>query len=73
MVLSCVFLRLRILFSASQYWIWLPVPLSSGLRQWPNTILSGKFAQLYIRYTSLSAVDSCLTFSDKVVIPASLR
>nr|VZI00654.1 unnamed protein product [Spirometra erinaceieuropaei] len=40
---------------------------------WPTTVLAGDLRQLFLRRASLSVVDSCLTFADRVVIPSSLR
>nr|VZI12688.1 unnamed protein product [Spirometra erinaceieuropaei] len=40
---------------------------------WPNTALAGDLRQLFICRASLSVVDSCLMFADRVVIPSSLR
>ncbi|BHF79290.1 hypothetical protein SprV_0602241000 [Sparganum proliferum] len=40
---------------------------------WPTTALAGDFRQLFLRRASLSVVDSCLMFADRVVIPSSLR
>nr|VZI06583.1 unnamed protein product [Spirometra erinaceieuropaei] len=40
---------------------------------WPTTALAGDLRQLFLRRASLSVVDSCLTFADRVVIPSSLR
>nr|VZI36116.1 unnamed protein product [Spirometra erinaceieuropaei] len=40
---------------------------------WPTTALAGDLCQLFLRRTSLSVVDSCLMFADRVVIPSSLR
>nr|VZI26728.1 unnamed protein product [Spirometra erinaceieuropaei] len=40
---------------------------------WPTTALAGDLRQLFLRRASLSVVDSCLMFSDRVVIPSSLR
>ncbi|BHF62749.1 hypothetical protein SprV_0200573500 [Sparganum proliferum] len=40
---------------------------------WPTTALAGDLRQLFLRRASLSVVDSCLMFSDHVVIPSSLR
>ncbi|BHF61522.1 hypothetical protein SprV_0100449700 [Sparganum proliferum] len=40
---------------------------------WPTTALAGDLRQLFLRRASLSAVDSCLMFADRVVIPSSLR
>nr|VZH94510.1 unnamed protein product [Spirometra erinaceieuropaei] len=40
---------------------------------WPTTALAGDLRQLFLRRASLSVVDSCLMFADRVVIPSSLR
>nr|VZI13561.1 unnamed protein product [Spirometra erinaceieuropaei] len=40
---------------------------------WPTTALAGDIHQLFLRRASLSVVDSCLMFADRVVIPSSLR
>ncbi|BHF65973.1 hypothetical protein SprV_0200898700 [Sparganum proliferum] len=40
---------------------------------WPTTALVGDLRQLFFRRSSLSVVDSCLMFADRVVIPSSLR
>ncbi|BHF81926.1 hypothetical protein SprV_0802506100 [Sparganum proliferum] len=40
---------------------------------WPTTTLAGDLRQLFLRRASLSVVDSCLMFADRVVIPSSLR
>nr|VZI32415.1 unnamed protein product [Spirometra erinaceieuropaei] len=40
---------------------------------WPATALAGDLRQLFLRRASLSVVDSCLMFADRVVIPSSLR
>ncbi|BHF84807.1 hypothetical protein SprV_0902795900 [Sparganum proliferum] len=40
---------------------------------WPTTALPGDFRQLFLRRASLSVVDSCLMFADRVVIPSFLR
>nr|VZI00034.1 unnamed protein product [Spirometra erinaceieuropaei] len=40
---------------------------------WPTTALAGDLRQLFLRRSSLSVVDSCLMFADRVVIPSSLR
>nr|VZH95980.1 unnamed protein product [Spirometra erinaceieuropaei] len=40
---------------------------------WPTTALAGNLRQLFLRRASLSVVDSCLMFADRVVIPSSLR
>ncbi|BHF64309.1 hypothetical protein SprV_0200731100 [Sparganum proliferum] len=39
---------------------------------WPTTALAGDLRQLFLRRASLSVVDSCLMFADRVVIPSSL-
>ncbi|BHF63607.1 hypothetical protein SprV_0200660100 [Sparganum proliferum] len=39
----------------------------------PTTALAGDLRQLFLRRASLSVVDSCLMFADRVVIPSSLR
>nr|VZH91149.1 unnamed protein product [Spirometra erinaceieuropaei] len=40
---------------------------------WTTTALAGDLRQLFLRRASLSVVDSCLMFADRVVIPSSLR
>ncbi|BHF67670.1 hypothetical protein SprV_0301069800 [Sparganum proliferum] len=40
---------------------------------WPTTALAGDLRHLFLRRASLSVVDSCLMFADRVVIPSSLR
>ncbi|BHF62224.1 hypothetical protein SprV_0200520500 [Sparganum proliferum] len=40
---------------------------------WPTTALAGVLRQLFLRRSSLSVVDSCLMFAERVVIPSSLR
>nr|VZI26931.1 unnamed protein product [Spirometra erinaceieuropaei] len=40
---------------------------------WPTTALAGDLRQLFLHRTSLSAVDSCLMFANRVVIPSCLR
>ncbi|BHF81704.1 hypothetical protein SprV_0802483700 [Sparganum proliferum] len=40
---------------------------------WPTTALAGDLRQLFLRRASLSVVDSCPMFADRVVIPSSLR
>ncbi|BHF83063.1 hypothetical protein SprV_0802620400 [Sparganum proliferum] len=40
---------------------------------WPTTALAGDLRQLFLRRASLSVVDSCLMFADRVVIPSSLQ
>ncbi|BHF78836.1 hypothetical protein SprV_0602195100 [Sparganum proliferum] len=40
---------------------------------WPTTALAGDLRQLFLRRASLSVVDSCLMFADRVVIPSSIR
>ncbi|BHF57618.1 hypothetical protein SprV_0100056000 [Sparganum proliferum] len=40
---------------------------------WPTTALAGDLRQLFLRRASLSVVDSCLMFADRVAIPSSLR
>nr|VZH99577.1 unnamed protein product [Spirometra erinaceieuropaei] len=40
---------------------------------WPTTALAGDLRQLFLRRASLSVVDSCLMFAERVVIPSSLR
>nr|VZH95151.1 unnamed protein product [Spirometra erinaceieuropaei] len=40
---------------------------------WPTTALAGDLRQLFLCRASLSVVDSCLMFADRVVIPSSLR
>nr|VZI04460.1 unnamed protein product [Spirometra erinaceieuropaei] len=40
---------------------------------WQTTALAGDLRQLFLRRASLSVVDSCLMFADRVVIPSSLR
>nr|VZI33649.1 unnamed protein product [Spirometra erinaceieuropaei] len=40
---------------------------------WPTTALAGDLRQLFLRRASLSVVDSCLMFADRLVIPSSLR
>nr|VZI35612.1 unnamed protein product [Spirometra erinaceieuropaei] len=40
---------------------------------WPTTALAGGLRQLFLQRASLSVVDSCLMFADRVVIPSSLR
>nr|VZI15298.1 unnamed protein product [Spirometra erinaceieuropaei] len=40
---------------------------------WPTTALAGDLRQLLLHRASLSVVDSCLMFADRVVIPSSLR
>ncbi|BHF57490.1 hypothetical protein SprV_0100043200 [Sparganum proliferum] len=40
---------------------------------WPTTALAGDLRQLFLRRASLSVVDSCLMFADRVVISSSLR
>ncbi|BHF67904.1 hypothetical protein SprV_0301093300 [Sparganum proliferum] len=40
---------------------------------WPTTALAGNLRQLFLRRASLSVVDSCLMFADRVVILSSLR
>ncbi|BHF65205.1 hypothetical protein SprV_0200821500 [Sparganum proliferum] len=40
---------------------------------WLTTALAGDLRQLFLRRASLSVVDSCLMFADRVVIPSSLR
>ncbi|KAA3681810.1 uncharacterized protein DEA37_0004819 [Paragonimus westermani] len=41
--------------------------------RWPNFPLSGEIHQLFLRRESLTVVDSCLMFADRVVVPRSLR
>nr|VZI26483.1 unnamed protein product [Spirometra erinaceieuropaei] len=40
---------------------------------WLTTALAGDLRQLFLHRASLSVVDSCLMFADRVVIPFSLR
>ncbi|BHF71132.1 hypothetical protein SprV_0401418700 [Sparganum proliferum] len=40
---------------------------------WPTTALAGDLRQFLLRRASLSVVDSCLMFADRVVIPPLLR
>nr|VZI04770.1 unnamed protein product [Spirometra erinaceieuropaei] len=40
---------------------------------WPTTALAGDLRLLFFPHASLSVVDSCLMFADRVVIPSSLR
>ncbi|BHF70642.1 hypothetical protein SprV_0301369500 [Sparganum proliferum] len=40
---------------------------------WPTTALAGDLRQIFLRRASLSVVDSCLMFADRVVIPSPLR
>nr|VZH96691.1 unnamed protein product [Spirometra erinaceieuropaei] len=40
---------------------------------WPITALAGDLRQLFLRRASVSVVDSCLMFADRMVIPSSLR
>ncbi|BHF83963.1 hypothetical protein SprV_0902711200 [Sparganum proliferum] len=40
---------------------------------WPTTPLAGDLRQLFLRRASLSVVDPCRMFADRVVIPSSLR
>ncbi|BHF83684.1 hypothetical protein SprV_0902682800 [Sparganum proliferum] len=40
---------------------------------WPTTALAGDLRQLFLRRASLSVIESCLMFADRVVIPSSLR
>ncbi|BHF84507.1 hypothetical protein SprV_0902765800 [Sparganum proliferum] len=40
---------------------------------WPTIALAGDLRQLYFRRASLSVVDSCLMFADRMVIPSSTR
>nr|VZI47647.1 unnamed protein product [Spirometra erinaceieuropaei] len=40
---------------------------------WPTNALAGELRQLFLRRASLSVVDSCLMFADRVVIPSSFR
>nr|VZI45520.1 unnamed protein product [Spirometra erinaceieuropaei] len=40
---------------------------------WPTTTLAGGLRQIFLRRASLSVVDSCLMFADRVVILSSLR
>ena len=41
--------------------------------RWPNSRLSGDLQQFYQRRESLTIVNNCLVFGDRVVIPESLR
>ena len=40
---------------------------------WPNTKFDGELRQLYLRRESLTVINNCLLFADRVVIPFSLR
>ncbi|VDP82227.1 unnamed protein product [Echinostoma caproni] len=47
--------------------------ISWTIHGWPPTVTSDELKQLYMRRASLSVVDSCLMFANRVVIPSSLR
>nr|VZI28308.1 unnamed protein product [Spirometra erinaceieuropaei] len=47
--------------------------IAYGQTCWPDTALAGDLHQLFMRRASLSVIDSCLLFADRVVVPSFLR